>query len=223
MKKIFLVVLLLIMIFQLAAETKSIRKAMLLSAVLPGMGEMYTTNYNKAATFLAVEAATWFMYFRLQSERQWALNSYKDFAFSITEASKNSADWYYQLLQDYPDSDTYNADIIRDARNYYLIYNNDPVGYEEYLDANLVPEENAWDWENDKNWYKFRDLRRDKQNMEIYMKFAFAAAIVNRFISVVDSAILTKKFNRDQKEIGSLQVYPDLANMGLKLKYEIKF
>ncbi|MCF7792623.1 MAG: hypothetical protein K9N09_00880 [Candidatus Cloacimonetes bacterium] len=223
MKKIILFVLLLIMISHIAAETKSIRKAMLFSAILPGMGEMYSKNYNRAATFLAVEAATWFAYFRLKSERQWALNSYKDFASSITETPKDSPDWYYQLLQDYPDSETYNADIIRDARNYYLIYQNDPVAYEEYLEQYLVPEESAWDWENNRNWYKFRDLRRDKQNMEIYMKFAFAAAIVNRFISVVDSAILTRRFNKEQKNIGSLQVYPDLANMGLKLKYEIKF
>jgi len=223
MKRIILSLLLLITICQIAAETKSIRKAMLFSAILPGMGEMYTKNYNRSATFLAVEAATIFTYFRLKSERQWAMNSYKDFAFSITETPKDSPDWYYQLLQDYSSSQAYNSSIIRDARNYFLIYQNDPVAYEEYLDQYLVPEDKAWDWENNRNWYKFRNLRRDKQNMEIYMKFAFAAAILNRFISVIDSAILTKKYNKSLATTSSLSVYPDLVNMGLKLKYEIKF
>lgn len=223
MKKLILSLLLLATIVQIAAEPKSIRKAMLFSAILPGLGEMYVGNYNRSATFLAVEAATIFTYFRLKSERQWAQNSYKDFAYSITETPKNSPDWYYQLLQDYVSSQDYNSDIIRDARNYFLIYQNDPVAYEEYLDQYLVPDDKAWDWENNRNWYKFRNLRRDKQNMEIYMKFAFAAAILNRFISVIDAAVLTKNYNKHQETTSSLRVYPDLVNMGLKLNYEIKF
>ncbi len=223
MKKILLLLLLTILFTNLTAEAKSTRKAMLFSAVLPGMGELYTDNYSRAATFLVLEAATWFAYFRLKSERQWALNSYKDFAHSIAGVPKDSKDWYYQLLQDYPSSENYNESIIRDARNYYLIYLNDPVAYEEYLNKYLIPEDKTWDWENNRNWYKFRDLRRDKQNMEIYMKFAFAAAVINRFVSVIDSAVMAKRFNKSQKNLGTLQIYPDLVNVGFKVNYEIKF
>ena len=97
------------------------------------------------------------------------------------------------------------------------------MGYEEYLEEYLIRNEDAWDWQNKKNWYKYRDMRRDKQNLEIYMKFAFAAAIMNRFISVVDSAILTKKFNREDHVYGYFQIRPDWEKIGLKLKYEINF
>ncbi|HPR17023.1 MAG TPA: hypothetical protein PLD62_02140 [Candidatus Cloacimonadota bacterium] len=223
MKKIVLSILLLALLLPLAAETKSVRKAMLYSAILPGGGELYTQNYNRAATFLAVEAANIFMYFRLKSERQWSLDSYKQFAYTVNGTSKSSKDSHYQDMQDYISSEEYNADIIRDARNYYLIYKNDPVGYEEYLEEYLIRNEDAWDWQNKKNWYKYRDMRRDKQNLEIYMKFAFAAAIMNRFISVVDSAILTKKFNREDHVYGYFQIRPDWEKIGLKLKYEINF
>jgi Family of unknown function (DUF5683) len=223
MRKFVIVLILLSIVFSLAAQQKSIRKAITFSAILPGAGEIYTKNYNKAAVFLAVEAATIFSYFRLKSERQWAMDSYKQFAFSVTDVPKDSEDSYYQVIQNYLSSERYNENILRDARNYYLIYNSDPVGYEEYLDKYLVPDDQAWDWENDKNWYKFRGLRRDKQDKEIYMKFAFAAAILNRFISVVDSAVSAKRYNKQDQTISKFSVYPDIFRKELRVQYEYKF
>jgi len=223
MRRIIPILLLLFLLSSLSAQQKSIRKAIVLSALVPGLGEVYTHNYNKAAVFFTIEAASIFTYFRLKSERQWALDSYKQFAYSMTGVPKDSQDWYYQLLQNYSCSEVYNESIIRDARNYYLIYKNDPVAYEEYLASRLVPEEQSWDWETDKNWYKFRSLRRDKQDMEIYMNFAFAAAIVNRFISVIDAAVSAKRFNKKYKNIGELSVVPDFAKGGFLVNYEYKF
>lgn len=223
MKRCFLIFILLLMLMELSAQQKSIRKAIVFSALVPGLGEIYTQNYNKAAVFLTIEAATIFTYFRLKDERGWALNSYKQFAFSIAGTPKDSKDWYYQILQDYRSSAVYNESIIRDARNFYLIYKNDPAAYEDYLNNYLVPEDQAWDWETEKNWFKFRSLRHDKQNMEIYMRFAFAAAIVNRFVSLVDAAISAKRFNNEYKNLGQLSVTPDFMKGGFFINYEYKF
>jgi hypothetical protein len=223
MKKHILIILLLLLMFNLSAQQKSIRKAIVLSALVPGLGEMYTNNYNKAAVFLTIEAATIFSYFRLKNERDWAKKSYKQFAYTMADIPKDSPDWYYQKLQNYTSSTSYNESIIRDARNYYLIYKNDPVAYEDYLNNFLVPDDEAWDWETDKNWYKYRSLRRDKQNMEIYMRFAFAAAIVNRFVSLIDAAVSAKHFNNELKDIGQLSVTPDFAKGGFFINYEYKF
>jgi len=223
MKKNILILFIFMILINLSAQKKSIRKAIVLSALVPGLGEVYTHNYNKAAVFFTIEAASIFTYFRLKDERQWALNSYKQFAYSMTGVSKDSKDWYYQLLQDYSSSEVYNESIIRDARNYYLIYKNDPVAYEDYLDRYLVPEDQSWDWETKKNWFKFRSLRRDKQDMEIYMNFAFAAAIVNRFASIIDAAVSAKRFNKEYKNLGELNIIPDFAKGGFFINYEYKF
>lgn len=223
MKKAILLAIILIFCISLAAEQKSIRKAMALSVVLPGAGEIYAHEYSKAAVFLSLEAAAIFTYLRLQNERQWAVKSYKQFAFGIADIPKDREDFYYQLLQDYISSDLYNESIIRDARNYFIIYNNDPVGYEEYLDKYLVPEEMSWDWENDRNWYKYRALRRNKQDMEIYMKFAFAAVVLNRLISMIDSAVSAKRYNQKNEAFGSLMIYPDLTRKEIKINYEYRF
>ena len=223
MKKNLIILLLLLFSINLFGQNVSVRKAMLYSAIVPGLGEIYIKDYNKAAVFLTVEAAIILSYFRLEAETNWATNSYKQFAYSIADIPKDREDSYYQLIQDFKSSESYNKGIIRDARNYFLIYKNDPLGYEEYLEKYLIPEDMEWDWENNKNWFKYKDLRRDKQNFEIYTKFTLAAVILNRIISVIDSGVSAKKLNKESKYLGKLSFQPDWNKKGIKINYEYKF
>ena len=223
MKKTILILVLILLSFTLAGKEVSVRKAMLYSLIAPGMGEMYTQNYSKGAMFLAAETAIIFSYFRMQSERDWAINSYKQYAFSIVGVPKDMDDTYYQLIQNYISSEEYNDDIIRDARNYFLIYLTDPEGYEAYLEAYLIPEENSWHWGNNEQWSEYIKLRLKKQDYEIYSNFAFAAAILNRIISVIDSAVEVKKIKRSGLYIGKLSVQPDWDKRGMKINYEYRF
>ncbi|MCK4312649.1 MAG: hypothetical protein KAW88_07940, partial [Candidatus Cloacimonetes bacterium] len=83
MKKNLIILLLLLFSINLFGQNVSVRKAMLYSAIVPGLGEIYIKDYNKAAVFLTVEAAIILSYFRLEAETNWATNSYKQFAYSI--------------------------------------------------------------------------------------------------------------------------------------------
>ncbi len=223
MKKSILIFLIISLSLTLAGKEVSVKKAMLCSVLVPGLGEMYSQNYTKGAIFLVAETAIIFSYFRLQSERDWAINSYKQYAFSVVGVPKDMDDSYYQLIQNYMSSEEYNDDIIRDARNYFLIYLTDPEGYESYLEAHLIPEENSWHWDNDSEWSEYINLRLRKQDYEIYSNFAFAAAILNRIISVIDSAMEAKKFNRSNQYLGKLSVQPDWNKKGMKINYEYRF
>ncbi|MDP8202837.1 MAG: hypothetical protein P9M11_11960 [Candidatus Tenebribacter burtonii] len=223
MKKTIILLLLISLSLSLTGKELSVKKAMLYSALVPGLGEVYTQNYSKGAFFIAAETAIIFSYFRMQSERDWAINSYKQYAFSIVGVSKDMDDAYYQLIQNYMSSEEYNDDIIRDARNYFLIYNTDPEGYEEYLETYLIPEVNSWHWDNINEWSEYTKLRLKKQDYEIYSNFAFAAAILNRIISVIDSAMEVKKFNRSGQYLGKLSVQPDWNKKGMNINYEYRF
>ncbi len=223
MRKFILALLLIILAVNLTGKEYSVRKAMLYSAIAPGLGEIYIQDYKKGAIFLTSEAAILFTYFRLKAETKWAVDSYKQFAFSVADVPKDQEDPYYQMIQDYISSDNYNEAIIRDARNYFLIYNNDPLGYEEYLENYLIPEDLSWNWENTKNWFKYRELRRNKQDFEIYTKFATAAAILNRIVSMIDSAVSVKKLNRNGKYLGKLSFKPDYKKGGMEINYEYRF
>ena len=223
MNKTILILLLITLSLTLTGKELSVKKAMLYSILVPGLGEMYSQNYSKGAIFLATESAIIFSYFRMKSERDWAINSYKQYAYSVVGVPKDMDDDYYQLIQNYMSSEEYNDIIIRDARNYFLIYNTDPEGYEEYLEAHLIPEENSWYWDNNNEWSEFIKLRLKKQDYEIYSNFAFAAAILNRIISVIDSAMEVKKFNRSGQYLGKLSIQPDWNKNGMKIKYEYRF
>lgn len=223
MKRTLLILLIILLSLSLASKDVSVKKAMFYSALVPGLGEIYTQNYTKGAFFLAAETAVIFSYLRLQNERDWAINSYKQYAFSVVGVPKDMDDDYYQLIQNYMSSEEYNDNIIRDARNYFLIYNTDPEGYEAYLEANLISEEDSWHWDNNDQWMSYRNLRLRKQDYEIYTNFAFAAAILNRIISVIDSAVEAKRLNRSRQYFGKLSVQPDWNKRGMKINYEYRF
>jgi len=223
MKKILLLFFLLIISFNLFSQQLSARKAMLYSAILPGLGEIYTKNPTKAGFFLGAEFAILFSYFRFKSETEWKIDSYEQFAFANAGIPENSSDDLYQDAQDYISSEEYNARIILAARNYFLIYYHDEEAYQEYLNLHLIPEDEGWDWETGKNWSKFKKLRRQKQDLEICANFAVAGLILNRLVSVLDSAISAKKYNKQNKYYGKLTVAPVWENKGLKIGYEYKF
>ncbi len=220
MKRTIITLLIVLMAISAFAAQRSAKKAMLFSALLPGAGEIYVQDYTKGSIFLSVEAAIIFSYFRLQKERTWAIDSYKEFAFVKADVAKDNEDWYYQLIQDWESSERYNQSIYRDARNYYLIYKNDPQGYQDYLEKYLIPEENQWDWETNTNWQKFRSMRHDKQNFEIYQNFAIAAMILNRLVSVVD---VTTNMKHHKRLLSGLSVEPDFAKNGVQIRYEYRF
>ncbi|MCD4652240.1 MAG: hypothetical protein K8S56_10725 [Candidatus Cloacimonetes bacterium] len=224
MRKIVLLIAMLALVSFLVAEQVSVRRAVFLSALMPGAGEFYAKEYNKAAMFFGAELLLYFSYFRLQQELDWSVEGYKDYAaqYAGIEA-KDFSDEFYQQIQDWESSEIYNDGVIRDARNYYLIYNNDKDGYEEYLDNFLYTGDKSWNWDCESHWHKYHNLRQHKQDMEIYSKFVFGAALVTRIISVIDAARSARGYNRAERELGNIKIIPELSKKGLTLIYEYKF
>ncbi len=204
----------------LHSQKVSTVKAIAFSAVLPGSGHLYLQKNTKAGIYFASEIGIVFSYFRFKSEKEWATNSYKKYAHSMTGLDLNSSESKYQSLQEYYSSSDYNTMVRTYARNMYLVFTNDPESYYEFLDENLKPEEEGWHWQSEDNWHKYKDLRYKKQDYEILTNFAVAAFFLNRFISVIDVAISSRKIN---KAFRNLSFAPDFKNNGMKMSYGIKF
>jgi hypothetical protein len=167
-----------------------------------------------------------YSFFRFDAQTRWAIDSYEQYAYSKAGVPRNSDSDYYQLIQNFYSSDQYNEDVYLFARNIYLSANSpyyDPDEYEEYLSNYLIPPEQAWDWQNTSNWMEYRELRSDKQDLEIFTKFTLAAAIINRFVSVLDTFVSSRRILRSNRDLGHLSITPDWKNKGFKLNYEIKF
>ncbi len=222
-KTVLLLVLLALLCLLTAQEKVSTLKAMALSAILPGGGDIFMGNYQKGAAFISAEVLIWFAYFRLEQERDWAVDSYQDYASAYAEVPRGQDDSYYQRIQNYYSSDDYNEEVIRDARNYYLIYSNDQDAYQEYLDRYLIVEEEAWKWESQSNWREYKRRRTRKQDMEIYANFALGAALLNRVVSIIATAGSARKYNHELQMLKNVSIEPDLRNKGIRLNYAIHF
>jgi len=197
-----------------------------MSAAVPGLGELYTKQYTKAGIFFCTELLVIYSYFRFDAQTDWAIDTYEQFAYSKAGVPHNSDSDYYQLIQNFSSSNQYNESVYLFARNFYLSANSpyyNPEDYELYLANNLIPAGQEWDWQNNANWMEYRELRKDKQDLEIYTKFTLAAALINRIVSVLDTFVSSKRILRDQRNYGQLSLRPDWKNKGFKLNYEIKF
>lgn len=211
----------------LYAKQVSTGKAMLLSAVLPGMGEMYLQEHSKGTVFLGTELLLVVSYLRINQEIKWKTNSYKTYADNYAGISAGQNDNYYRLIHNYFNSETYNAAIERYYRNRYIIYEYKPQLYHDNLNKYLVTGDDVWDWENEKYWLRYREQRRDKQSMEILGNFALGAAVLNRVVSVINSAFIARKINRNSESqstfLSDLSIEPDFVKNGYRVNYEFKF
>ncbi|MBN2460326.1 MAG: hypothetical protein JXB60_01865 [Candidatus Cloacimonetes bacterium] len=223
MRLFILFLLMLSLTSSLSAEHYPLGKAVLFSALIPGTGELYTRQYTKAGIFLCAELTIILSYFRLHQETNWAIRSYEQYAYTKAGVSLHSPENLYQLIQNYFNSDIYNQGVELYARNRYLIWDYNPQAYQEYLDMYLIGEDQAWDWQTENYWNKYRDMRSDKQDLEIYTKFTFAAAILNRLISIIDTLISTRKINRSEEYYGKLSIQPDWIKRGMVINYEYRF
>ena len=222
-RRVLFAALLLAAVVSVNAQTKSVKKAALLSMILPGAGEIYTENYKKAVFFMSTEVIILMSYGYVNSEVDNSIDTYKMFAGEYAGSDFDQSDDYFQIMHDNFSFDEYNANIERRARNYYLLYKNDTAEYQKYLDNNLLSENNRWEWENEGKWLEYRDLRKDKQNIKIVSNFLVAAVLLNRLVSTIDAVTSAKKFNISQRKTSRIYVKPDFRNKGIRLHYEIKF
>jgi len=220
---ILLTSLILIASSNLFGEQVSVRKAMLYSALVPGLGEMYLSDYTRAGIFLGTEILIIASYIQLNREVDWKTNSYQLYANRYADVPMGGNDSYYRLINSYISSEQYNTEIELYFRNRFIIYEYNPQMYNYYLNLYMISDEDAWEWESRDNWLAYRELRREKQRLEIYANFAIGAAVLNRLISVIDSAILAKRVNRERTALSNLSIEPDFIKKGYMISYEFSF
>jgi len=236
-KVLILLLALFLAVPPLIAQDKSAGKAILLSAFIPGAGEMYLGNYRRAGIFMGAELLIILSYARLNNEIKWKTNSYKLYAENFADISLDSDDSYYRFISNYISSDAYNADIEMFYRNRYIVYEYNPEAYNLYRDRFLVAGEEEWEWESTEHWLEYRSIRRDKQRIEILANFALGASVLNRIISIIDTAIISRSIRKDQVKdsqlgydvetgnsiLSGIYFEPDLKNHGIRLNYEFSF
>jgi len=160
---------------------KSPFKAGLLSAVLPGAGQVYCGANRTARYFLAAEAASWIGYFAYRQYGSWKEDDYIRYAAQHAGIDlEGQPDWYVDFVGFYDDVYQYN-ELGR------------AIGRERpYLD----PDEDHWHWDDFDNKMAFRQVKNSSREAFRRADFMIGAMVVNRLVSIIHAVRTANRTGR---------------------------
>ncbi len=216
-KTVVLIIFVLLFVAILSAQAKeySYKKAIAASLLFPGGGELYIKKYKTAGILIASELAVLFSYQRMKSQEKWEEENYKQYAYIKAGIPKNSDKVKYFLASKWFSSEDYNNYVKLNAYNFY---SDDPENYQAFLDENIIPEEEGWNWHSREFWMNYKKSREDTQNYKIYANLIASGFVLNRIFSILDSMISIKKLNNLK-----LSASCDLKKKGIRIKYAYRF
>lgn len=160
---------------------KSLAKAALYSALLPGLGEFYVGHKQKARLFFGAEAATWVGYGAYKIYGHSKEDDYVRFAQTNANAQlDNKDDDFRDMVGFYTNINEYNSfGRVFDPDRPYLV--DSP--------------ENHWQWQSSEDQATYRHLKN--RSREAYRKadFFIGVAIIARLVSVIDVVRDVKRHN----------------------------
>ena len=177
-------------------DRKSIKKAFFMSLAVPGAGEYYAGNKKFTAGFLTAEGLIWS--FALVSKFQGEMwkRDYRNYAAQQAGANfSRDDDNYYRDMYEYPNSDWYNEDQWRQARDQYP---NDLASQAAFVSDKLYAAEDAWRWQSDDEWSSYRSLRVRSRKALQRISYAAGSALLNHLLSAVNAARLARSYNKRQ-------------------------
>jgi hypothetical protein len=167
-------------------ERKSLGKALLYSALLPGLGENYVGHKTKAKIFFGVEISTWIAYASFRTWGSWRKDDMVKFAADKAGVNLDGRDEIYEdMVGFYNDVDEYNnaGRVDDEERPYY-----DPQSA------------NAWYWQSDDDRVLYRSMKNRYRDAYRKSDFMIGVAIVNRLISMIDAARDVRRHNNRQQQ-----------------------
>ena len=204
----------------LKTTPKSLPLAVLMSAALPGTGQLYLGQKNKVGPFLATDMLSFFALYKFNQERSIAIHNYKSYAQANAGIRKGATTDIYTYASRYKSAHEYNLAMELFYKNYLVIDYITQEQYYEWVERDKIGEEDWWDWQYDSQFQQYKRIRYNKQEFEQYANLAVGALIINRMISVIDAAISTNKINTANRTVYAV---PDLDGKGISLNYEFRF
>jgi hypothetical protein len=179
------------------------KKALLLSLLLPGLGEFSLGAKGRATGFFVAEGLIWTHYAWFQVAGSKRKDNYIEQAqahagVGVSEAS----DDYWKSVGQYMTSqgtgpDAYEETLRREARD---IYPDDPASQDAYVTERLPSGDEAWSWSSTDARDSYKDTRESSRRAYDKSKYSFAAAIVNRILSAIDTQIVHNKLSRAEAQ-----------------------
>ena len=161
---------------------KSILKAGILSALVPGAGEYYVGKRVKARYFFAAEVLTWIGYFSFRTYGSWRKEDYINYAARYADAQlEDKSEEFQDWVGFYRSIDAFNSlGRVGDPNRAYL------PDTPEY----------HWYWDTPEHQAIYRDIKTKSKDAYNRANFMLGVAVVTRVISIVDAVRDARSSNR---------------------------
>ncbi|MGE5178263.1 MAG: hypothetical protein ACM3PF_04130 [Bacteroidota bacterium] len=187
------------------------KKALLLSLLLPGAGEMSLGEHGRATGFFIAEGAIWTHFVWFQVAGHLRRDNYIQQAQAHAGVGVSSADDnYWKLVGLYQTStgtgpDAYEEVLRREARDNFP---SDPAAQDAYVAERLPTGDKAWSWSSPDAQASYKLTRENSRRAFDRSKYSIAAAIANRLLSAIDTQILRKRAAGEQRSERDLPGMP---------------
>jgi hypothetical protein len=192
-------------------------KDFLFSLAVPGYSQI-SSGKNYGYAMLAAEAALIGTSYYLNSEANLLRDESYTYALKFAHITPGEYDTYFlKNLGKYNGSgfeaDGYNATIRRDAQ---ILYPDDPVAQQEYIDNHAYGDEHYWRWESASNRKDYNRMRNDALDLESYGKLVVGVIILNHLASGID---VLRSHAQERRTQLSVDIRYNVPILKLSLKF----
>ncbi len=172
--------------------------ASIVSAVLPGMGQMLSGAQTRGEVMLWVDGALWvtwagFSWYRTTKEEDARLVARSRAGADISIKDPK----YYRLLERYNNAEEYNEDIRREARE---LYPDDPDAQRRYYESRGYFGNGQWHWDSDSTRiYSYWQKRKQARAAGMTASFLAAGLVLNRLVSFIDCMFFLSDNTREPR------------------------
>jgi hypothetical protein len=199
-----------------AQSSISLKKAMLLSILLPGAGEYYSGAKVRGQIFMGIEAAVWLGFAAYRVYGGWKENDYKSYAAAHAGVDNSGKG-----------SDFYDWIGFYDNRNEF-----NQLGRLYYPERSYMPDTRAysWQWDSPANRLQYKNIKDMSKAAFRNSTFMIGLAIANRVISSIDTYRTVKAAQNRLASLSNIEGYhvsfsprPFGANPGFSVAVSRKF
>jgi TM2 domain-containing membrane protein YozV len=156
-----------------------------LSSLLPGMGELYAGRFDRGIYPLVVEGVLWFGFAGFNFYGGWLQDDARQFAQQNAGAQVGGKnEQYFVDISNYKNTSEYNAAKLV-QKNLAALYS------EESGSAYL------WNWSSDADRKKYRDQRTLSESMYNSGRFMVLGMVVNRIWSAIQASVSVRDYNKE--------------------------
>ena len=162
------------------AALPSKRKAVLMSMLLPGLGEHSIGSNRAAKIFYSSESSLWLSIFLFHKREEWKREDYQVYAAAhagVNNVGKN--DQFYSDVSNFSDVDEFNA-AVRRSRDPRSVYS---------------AADEQWSWGSEEERLKFKSLKLESDTAGQNIKRIIGAMVVNRILSVMNTIYRYNRLN----------------------------